>query len=101
MNALRPRRGIAATEFEVCTGCTATRGCPTPDEPRESRRCPGRRLGRPGGFSFLEIVLAKGIRVNQLAKELGVPSKAILDRCKAEGLGEKVPNHMTVLSIGL
>ena len=52
---------------------------------------------------FSETVLAKtkGIRVNQLAKELGVASKAILDRCKAEGLGEKVPNHMTVMSLGL
>jgi translation initiation factor IF-2 len=45
--------------------------------------------------------LAKGIRVNQLAKELGVTSKDILDKCRAEGLGEKVPNHMSVLSIGL
>jgi translation initiation factor IF-2 len=45
--------------------------------------------------------LAKGIRVNQLAKELGVTSKDILDKCRAEGLGDKVPNHMSVLSIGL
>ena len=45
--------------------------------------------------------MAKGIRVNQLAKELGVTSKDILDKCRAEGLGEKVPNHMSVLSIGL
>jgi translation initiation factor IF-2 len=45
--------------------------------------------------------LAKGIRVNQLAKELGVESKAILSKCREEGLGEKVPNHMSVLSIGL
>ena len=44
---------------------------------------------------------AKGIRVNQLAKELGIPSKVILDRCKEEGLGEKVPNHMSLMSIGL
>ncbi len=43
----------------------------------------------------------KGIRVNQLAKELGVESKAILNRCREEGLGDKVPNHMSVLSIGL
>ncbi len=49
----------------------------------------------------LEIVLSKGIRVNQLAKELGVESKAILAKCREEGLGEKVPNHMSVLSIGL
>ena len=48
-----------------------------------------------------ETVLAKGIRVNQLAKEIGVPSKVILEKCKVEGLAEKVPNHMTVLSLGL
>ena len=45
--------------------------------------------------------MAKGIRVNQLAKELGVTSKDILDKCRAEGLADKVPNHMSVLSIGL
>ncbi len=45
--------------------------------------------------------MAKGIRVNQLAKELGVESKAILAKCRDEGLGEKVPNHMSVLSLGL
>ncbi len=44
---------------------------------------------------------AKGIRVNQLAKELGIPSKVILDKCKAEGLGDKVPNHMSLMSLGL
>jgi len=45
--------------------------------------------------------LAKGIRVNQLAKELAVPSKAILDKLRDEGLGEKAPNHMSVLPLGL
>ncbi len=45
--------------------------------------------------------VTKGIRVNQLAKELGVESKSILNKCREEGLGEKVPNHMSVLSIGL
>ncbi len=45
--------------------------------------------------------MSKGIRVNQLAKELGVESKLILNKCREEGLGEKVPNHMSVLSIGL
>ena len=45
--------------------------------------------------------MAKGIRVNQLAKELGVESKAILAKCREEGLGDKVPNHMSVLSLGL
>jgi translation initiation factor IF-2 len=38
-------------------------------------------------------------RVHLLAKELGVTSKAILDKCRAEGLDVK--NHMTVLSLGL
>jgi translation initiation factor IF-2 len=47
------------------------------------------------------LAKAKGIRVNQLAKELGIPSKQILDRCKTEGLGEKVPNHMSLMSLGL
>ncbi len=46
-------------------------------------------------------VAVKGIRVNQLAKELGVESKSILNKCREEGLGDKVPNHMSVLSIGL
>lgn len=39
--------------------------------------------------------------MNQLAKELGVESKAILAKCRDEGLGDNVPNHMSVLSIGL
>src|SRR5579864_7323950 len=63
-------------------------------------RCPRVQCG-PGGEFFMERVLAKGIRVNQLAKELGVESKAILSKCRDEGLGEKVPNHMSVLSLGL
>ncbi len=46
-------------------------------------------------------VAVKGIRVNALAKELGVESKSILNKCREEGLGEKVPNHMSVLSVGL
>ncbi|HEY7087003.1 MAG TPA: translation initiation factor IF-2 [Tepidisphaeraceae bacterium] len=45
--------------------------------------------------------MAKGIRVNALAKELGVQSKQILDKLKDEGLGEKAPNHMSVLPLGL
>jgi translation initiation factor IF-2 len=52
----------------------------------------------------LEICLAKatkGIRVNQLAKELGIPSKSILERIKAEGLGDQAPNHMSLISLGL
>jgi len=45
--------------------------------------------------------LAKGIRVNQLAKELGVESKSILTKLRDEGLGDKAPNHMSVLPLGL
>lgn len=43
----------------------------------------------------------KGIRVNALAKELGVESKAILLKLKEEGLGDAAPNHMSVISLGL
>jgi len=45
--------------------------------------------------------LATGIRVNQLAKELGVESKTILQKLKEEGLGEVAPNHMSLLKLGL
>jgi translation initiation factor IF-2 len=45
--------------------------------------------------------LAKGIRVNLLAKELGVESKAILQKLKEEGLSDVAPNHMSTLSLGL
>src|SRR3954453_5412829 len=50
-----------------------------------------------------EHVLAekKGIRVNALAKELGVESKAILQKLKEEGLGDIAPNHMSVIQLGL
>src|SRR3954453_14038970 len=50
-----------------------------------------------------EHVLAekKGIRVNALAKELGVESKAILQKLKDEGLGDAAPNHMSVIKTGL
>jgi translation initiation factor IF-2 len=44
--------------------------------------------------------LAKAVtRVHLLAKELGVKSKAILDKCRAEGLDIK--NHMSTISAGL
>src|SRR6059058_3375826 len=50
-----------------------------------------------------ETVLAekKGIRINALAKELGVESKAILHKLKEEGLGDVAPNHMSVIQLGL
>ncbi len=38
------------------------------------------------------------IRVFNLAKELGVTSKAILEKCRAEGMSLK--NHMSVLTVG-
>ena len=44
--------------------------------------------------------MAKAItRVHILAKELGVKSKVIIDKCQAEGLDVK--NHMSTLSAGL
>src|SRR6185503_18320124 len=43
----------------------------------------------------------KGIRINALAKELGVESKAILHKLKEEGLGDVAPNHMSVIKTGL
>ena len=45
--------------------------------------------------------MATGIRVNQLAKELGVESKSILQKLKEEGLGDAAPNHMSLLKLGL
>jgi translation initiation factor IF-2 len=45
--------------------------------------------------------LAKGIRISQLAKELGVPSKDILEKLRTEGLGEQAPNHQSSVSLGL
>jgi len=41
----------------------------------------------------------KRLRVNELAKVLGVTSKAILDKCRAEGIDLK--NHMATLTAGL
>ena len=39
-------------------------------------------------------------RVHLLATELNVKSKAIIDKCKAEGL-ENITNHMSTISAGL
>ena len=39
-------------------------------------------------------------RVHLLATELGVKSKAIIDKCKAEGL-DNITNHMSTISAGL
>lgn len=43
--------------------------------------------------------MAKTLRVHILAKELGVRSKAVIDKCNAEGV--ELKNHMSVVSAGL
>lgn len=43
----------------------------------------------------------KGIRVSVLAKELGIDNKVILEKCRQEGLGDKVLNHSSNLALGL
>jgi translation initiation factor IF-2 len=46
--------------------------------------------------------LAKSKRIFELAKELGVKSKAIVDKCHAEGIPQDViKNHMSTISVGL
>ncbi|MFQ5591325.1 MAG: translation initiation factor IF-2 [Phycisphaerae bacterium] len=44
--------------------------------------------------------MAEKMRVHILAKELNVPSKTIVEKCRAEGI-ESVKNHMSTLSAGL
>lgn len=44
--------------------------------------------------------MAKAKRVFEVAKDLGVTSKAIVDKCKAEGVPD-ITNHMSVVKIGL
>ncbi len=44
--------------------------------------------------------MAKQLRVHQLAKELGVASKAIVDKCQAEDI-DGIVNHMSLVSAGL
>lgn len=44
-------------------------------------------------------LLATTLRVHTLAKELGVPSKAVIDKCRAEGI--ELKNHMAAISLGL
>ena len=39
-------------------------------------------------------------RVHLLAKELNVKSKAIIEKCQAEGL-DQIKNHMSTISVGL
>ncbi|HQY87721.1 MAG TPA: translation initiation factor IF-2 N-terminal domain-containing protein, partial [Tepidisphaeraceae bacterium] len=47
--------------------------------------------------------MAKGIRINDLAKELGVPSKAILEKCISESIDfdGKKPSGAISISMGL
>lgn len=56
----------------------------------------------PGGWNRQQANgrsgLAEKVRVHHLARELGVSSKAILEKCAAEGL--PVRNHMSTLSAG-
>ena len=41
-------------------------------------------------------------RVFEIAKELGVKSKAVVEKCRDEGIGESViKNHMSTVSVGL
>ena len=49
--------------------------------------------------SFRREPMAKTKRVFELARELNVASKAILETCQAEGL--ELKNHMALVSIGL
>ena len=44
--------------------------------------------------------MAEKMRVHILAKELNVPSKVIIQKCKAEGI-DTIKNHMSTLSAGL
>ncbi len=44
--------------------------------------------------------MAEKMRVHILAKELNVPSKVIVEKCKAEGINS-VKNHMSTLNAGL
>ena len=43
-----------------------------------------------------------GKRISQIAKELGIESKAIITKCRDEGISETiVKGHMSTVSIGL
>ncbi len=44
--------------------------------------------------------MAKAKRVFELAKELGVKSKAIVEKCQAEGVPD-ITNHMSTVKVGL
>ncbi len=44
--------------------------------------------------------MAKTLRIHNLAKELGVKSKVIVEKCDAEGVPD-ITNHMSVVKLGL
>lgn len=44
--------------------------------------------------------MAKTLRIHNLAKELGVKSKVIVEKCKDEGVPD-ITNHMSVVKLGL
>ncbi len=54
----------------------------------------------PVGRVRRRSVLGEKMRVHILAKELRVPSKTIIEKCRAEGV-DSVKNHMSTLSAGL
>ncbi len=43
--------------------------------------------------------MASTLRVHSLAKELGVPSKVLIEKCRSEGI--ELKNHMAAISVGL
>ncbi len=44
--------------------------------------------------------MAKSLRVHNLSKEIGVPSKVIVAKCEAEGVPD-ITSHMSVVKVGL
>ena len=44
--------------------------------------------------------MAKAKRIYQIAKELGVDSKAVVAKCQAEGV-PGIENHMSTVKLGL
>ena len=46
--------------------------------------------------------MAKGKRISEIAKDLGIPSKDVITKCKAEGISDDmVKSHASVVSAGL
>ena len=62
--------------------------------------CDTRGAGWVDGGTKGSLVLAEKMRVHILAKELNVPSKTIVEKCRAEGISS-VKNHMSTLNAGL